>query len=597
MLTAVGQLLLDYALQLRDDVGPSVFFSDTRRAVKSEDDEPSRSTSSKQEATASLADPTLVAASDAEEVAQLTEADMMECHRRLQRLQRIRRLLQTAVEPSASSTAKEKDQESSPSSIVRHSKENEVQNYGETIRRNPVLTTMLRGLERMKQQLEGSSIATAPSGALTTAAGAPHPIQPLLLPVSLADGALSAFSRNVGIVFRRRPTGGGGTAGGTPVAVQPVPSSQSRSSAGKRTRDGDEASTPPVNHWAMLAMQQRKSRFALYTLRTALLPHVHRVCAPFYTSPAVRALAQLNAAAERFMLERVWCVHTKAHLLREAPSVARDVEESREALRESLKTLSSAQENAYVRDVSYVQFVCTDSGVLRVCIQHALFVDLTYDLRRRQWMVLGLHWNLHTTAAAASLTSSAVLNDMVSVTVPLTTLSSPGASCLLAPYQQLQPENNEALVAFLQTAFLQSGLSGGLRAANRLLCALVMDALALQLLHLQQTFFTGDALGRLVDVEVRPGTFVSVHLSLSEVMSAHAVTASTVSDVVHIKIGVRGGTVVMERVCGTSLSTRRVTLLLGTSSLIPPPDPASDPLPLIVLDMEALLWQSVSAGS
>ncbi|KPA84848.1 hypothetical protein ABB37_01316 [Leptomonas pyrrhocoris] len=620
IVTAVGRLLMDYALQLRDDVGPP--HRDAPHAViKTEDNDEGRS-SADDKGMGAFVDGS-VAATEAEVATQLTQADVAECRGRLQRLQRIHRtLLYSVGAPTLSNSNDGRDGSFVASQGVREEEDERMDDYSETIQRNSVLTKVLRRLERINQRFQGTSSVVASQFQPTMASLAdtdadiavnrnmadmasqetsrtPRTVEPLMTPVSLAEGALSAFSRNVGVVFRRRPAGG--VAAGAPAGA-PLEASRS-STNGKRAREGDEATKEPLNHWATLAAQQRKSRFALYTLRSALLPRVDLVCAPLYVSPAVRELAQLNAAAECFMLERAWCVHTKAHLLREAPSLAQDVEVHQQNLREALKNYPLARQEEYIRNVSYLRFVCADYGVLRLCVQHALFVDLTYDLKRKQWTLLALHWNLYTTAAGASLISSA-LTDTTTATSPAAaaalqgdSISFDSDSCRTSEvHQQLQPENKEALFAFLQKAFTQGGLSGGVQASNRLACAVVLDALATQLQHLQQFFFTGGSMARLIDVEVRPGTFISFHLTLPELLGAKHNTATPAGmDAVHVKVAVCGGTVMMERVRGTDLASRAVTLLLGASSLLPSQSSVVKGPARVVVDMEALLWQCLSA--
>ncbi|KPI86219.1 hypothetical protein ABL78_4732 [Leptomonas seymouri] len=615
IVASVGRLLMDYALQLLDDVGP-LHLDPAQEGTKVEDEAkgPARDDNKR-----ALFDDDNEASTDTGETAALTEADLAECRGRLQRLQRIHLILVHSVGASTLSSRGGPSGSPVTSQGIRESEEEVLaEDYSETIRRNSVLTKMLNRLECMHQLFQGTSGATtsqsqcmaatladtdtaANTNATVTVAQGPsqavRTIEPLLTPVSLAEGALSAFSRNVGIYFRRRPIGG--AAAGAPTAGQP---NAPRSPAScKRTRAEDEGATESLNHWAKLAAQQRKSRFALYTLRSALLPRVNHVCAPFYVSPAVLEMAQLNAAAERFMLERVWCVHTKAHLLREVPSVAQDVELHRQALREALKHWPPAQQEDHIRDVSYARFVCTDNGVLRFCVQNALLVDVSYDLKRRQWTLLGLHWSLYTTDAGASLIS-ATLADAVEMTATerlqrnFTAIGS--ASCAASEsYQKLQPQNEGALAAFLQKALTEGGLSGGVHAANRLVCAVVLDALATQLLRLQQSFFTGGSVGRFLDVEVRPGTFISFHLTLPELFCVYDTAAPAMADVVHVKITTCGGTVMMERVRGTDVATRSVTLLLGTSCLVPSRSSSLNDSSRLVIDMEALLWQCLSAES
>ncbi|CBZ29646.1 conserved hypothetical protein [Leishmania mexicana MHOM/GT/2001/U1103] len=634
--TAVGRLLTDYAVQLREDLGSTdasghVSFKsgwevEDGDLVKVED-----------EGSGSAADGAVETrhkvssrhATDADgEAAPLTEADVAECRRRLQRLQRVKHLL---VQFSGRADRRRVHTEAVKTSFLTSGRTAEADDEAdgacrvscEAVRQNPVLMLALRRFDRIAQgfqgtraagavaRVQGGDIREAGTAASASEAKKVSCIQPFLNLVPLAEGALSAFSRNVNIVFRRRPTAGG------------------TSATGKRPRDeaGDSAASPSAstavtpdthNYWDRLATQQRKRRFALYTARAALLPRVNAVCAPLYVSPAVQELAQLNSEAERLMLKRAWCVHTKAHLLREVPCVARDVAAYRVALREALQSFTESQQDAFLSDVVYAEFVCAEGGIVRVCVQHALFVDLTYDVRRRQWTLVALYWNIFTTGAGASLLTSQSALAVPLVQTPSAPPAAPttvGLAPLIAhssahgtvnsvlplpeaptpsPFARVVPQDREALQSFLRLAFAQEGLSGGLQAANRLVCAVVMDTLATQLQSLQQSFFTDGGLGGLVEVEVRPGTQISIHLSLSALFVSSAPMA-------HVKMTVTGGTVMFECVRGTDLSTRRVTLPLGTSSLVASAavgvNTATRKSSMAVVDMEAFLWQCVCASA
>ncbi|GET91595.1 hypothetical protein, conserved [Leishmania tarentolae] len=627
--TAVGRLLMDYAMQLREDLqSTDAMYSLSKtpwdvvdgNLVKAEEEGSSsaaRSTAQTQQTMGSLH----TADSD-DEAVPLTAADMAVCRQRLQRLQRVKNLLahfsgrvdhrgvhRGAVKTSfltSGRTAEAYGEEDSAYPVSC-----------ETVRKNPVLMLALRHFDRIAQGFQGATasaaVAKMQSGGLHEAgtdasvseAHKVNCIQPFLNPVPLAEGALKAFSRNVNIVFRRRPTTASSRATGKRPRDEP---SNSAASSSASTAVG----TGEPNYWDLLATQQRKRRFALYTARAALLPRVNAVCAPLYVSPAVQELAQLNAEAEGLMLKRAWCVHTKAHLLREVPWVARDVAAYRAALREALQSFTESQQDAFLIDVVYAEFVCADGGIVRVCVQHALFLDLTYDLRRRQWMLIGLQWNIFTTSAGASLLTSQTTLAVPQTQTPSASSASPDPlvshsstdgtvdsplppqeAYTPASFAKVVPQDREALHNFLQLAFAQDGLSGGLHAANRLVCAVMMDTFATQLQSLQQSFFTGGELGRLVEVEVRPGTLISFHLSLPDVFVPSA-------PMIHVKVTMTGGTVLLECVQGTDLSTRRVTLPLGTSSLVASTavgvNTATRQPSMAVVDMEAFLWQCVRAS-
>ncbi|KAG5494808.1 hypothetical protein JIQ42_02423 [Leishmania sp. Namibia] len=628
--TAVGRLLTDYVVQLRADLRSVDVPGDVslKACWNAEDGNLAKIEDGGSD---SAADSAVVAgykmgsrraAGAADETAPLTEADAAEYRQRLQRLQRVKNLLaQFSGQPNRHcGHTGNAGVSSHTSGSLAGADEDEGEAYRvscETVRQNPVLMLALRHFDGMLKRFQGAvtpvdvrkaeSIGLRGVGktASVSQANRASCIEPLLNPVPLAEGTLSAFSRNVNIVFRRRPN----------VVGTPATSKRPRDEAGDSAASSlaSTAAAPNLfNYWELLAAQQRKRRFALYTARSALLPRVNAVCAPLYVSPAVRELARLNMEAEHLMLKRAWCVHTKAHLLRELPSVARDVATRRVALREVLQSFAESQQDAFLTDVVYTDFVCTEGGIVRVCVQHALFVDLTYDVRRRQWALIALHWNLFTTSAGASLMGSQTALAVPHAEIPSAT---PGASATAAgspstthgtvnsaspspdvpnitSLVQVAPQDREALHTFLHVAFAQEGLSGGLHAANRLVCAVVMDTFATQLEILQQCFFTGSGLGRLVEVEVRPGTLISFHLSLPALFVPSA-------PVVHGKMTVAGGTVMLECVRGTDLSTRRVILPLGTSSLVTPAavgvSAAGRELSVVVVDMEALLWQSACA--
>lgn len=608
---AVGCLLADYVGQLRDDLR---FSDDTRDAVKllnSREDDVVRVKKEKEEeeedanlggapfgaaAAATTPAPTTgTPAADAEtldEAAPLTEADVAECRQRLQRMRRVHQLLVEFASTSTRQRTYGADGTAGGSALSSSDAGEQAAEVGavdvscDTVRCNPVLMLALRRFDSMVHRFQGTqtsspAVAVSQPGAAPTASFEEdtRAIQPFLTPVPLPEGALSAFSRNVSVVFRKRPASSATPGAGTPSTT---PSKRPREAATGAAPPSSSTAAEAANAWAALGAQQRKRRFALYTARTALLPRVDGVCAPLYVSPAVHELAQLNAEAERAMLVRAWCVHTKAHLLRELPSVARDVEAHQLALREALQSLPDSRRESLLADVSYIAVMHGDAGVVRVRVQNALVLDLTYDLRRRQWSLLALHWLLCTSSAAASLVA--------------TSLTSLGGSA--APSHDgnspvhVVPQDREALHGFLQRAFVQGGLSEGLQAAGRLVCAVVMDTFATQMLALQQSFFTGAGLGRLLELEVRPGTFVSFRLAVPSLFTSAAPTA-------HVRARVAGGTVLLECVWGTDLATRHVTLPLGTAALVPASGEARDgaAAPRVVVDAEAFLWQCVASSS
>ncbi|CAJ1991799.1 hypothetical protein conserved [Leishmania donovani] len=634
--TAVGRLLTDYAVQLREDLGSTdatggVSFKPGWEAedgdlVKVEGEGSDSAAGSAVETRHRTSSRHATDADD--EAAPLTEADTAECRQRLQRLQRVKHLL---AQYSGRAERRRVHAEAVKTSFLRSGSTAEADDEAdgacrvscETVRQNPVLMLALRRFDRIAQGFQGTTapaaVAKAQGGGLREAGTAASVsgtnkvnfIQPFLNPVPLAEGALSAFSRNVNIVFRRRPTAGGPPATGKRPRDEAVDSAASSWASTAVAPDAH-------NYWDLLATQQRRRRFSLYTARAALLPRVNAVCAPLYVSLAVQELAQLNSEAERFMLKRAWCVHTKARLLREVPWVARDVAAYRVALREALPGFTESQQDAFLIDVVYAEFVCAEGGIVRVCVQHALFLDLTYDVRRQQWTLVALHWNIFTTSAGASLLTSQSALAVPHAQTPSAPPAAPATAALApliahscahgtddsasplpeaptpASFVRIVPQDREALHRFLRLAFAQEGLSGGLHAANRLVCAVVMDTFATQLQSLQHSFFTGGGLGRLVEMEVRPGTLISFHLSLPELFVPSAPVA-------HVKMTVAGGTVMLECVRGTDLSTRRVKLPLGTSSLVASAtvgvNTATRRSSMTVVDMEALLWQCVCASA
>ncbi|CAM43069.2 conserved hypothetical protein [Leishmania braziliensis MHOM/BR/75/M2904] len=633
--TAVGRLLADYVVQLREDIQSIGMTGDVpsnagcgveEGSVVKVEDGGSGFAADSAAATHHMAGSRRTI-DTADEAVPLTEADVAEFRQRLQRLQRVKHLLvhfsARTDRRRAHTGVAEVSRLSSGSLATADPEEDDACGVScETLRQNPVLMIALRRFDRIVQCFQGT--AAPPVAVVQGQGGGLHEagthasvsetrnvccIQPLLILVPLAEGVLHAFSHNVNIVYRRRPN------------------AAATSAAGKRPRDeaSDSAASfsvstavapDPLNYWNLLATQQRKRRFALYTSRSALLPRVNAVCAPLYVSPAVQELAQLNSEAERFMLRRAWCVHTKAHLLREVPWVARDVAAYRVALREALQSFTESQQDAFLSGVVYVEFVCAEDGIVRVCVQHGLFLDLTYDVRRRQWVLIELHWNLFTTSAGASLVTSktalavphaqappvppaapttAALAPSIahgSVHVPAESTSPLSDASTPASFVQVVPHDREALRNFLKVAFAQDGLSGGLHAANRLVCAVVLDTFATQLRSLQESFFTGGGLGTLLEAEVRPGTQISLHISLPELFVSSAPVA-------HVKMTMVGGTVLLECVRGTDLSTRQVTLPLSTSSLVVSASPGTSTAargPLMpMVDMEAFLWKCVCA--
>lgn len=503
------------------------------------------------------------------DTASLGADDAAELMARLQRLKRVLRIISSGTtaplsrqhDATLSERAEDEDQWEGPV---------DASTYRATAANTALRLTMLR-LQKVRANFHGAEAC-----AVSTTTGGDDRIQhaavrPMARSISLAEGAWAAYGKNVGVVFRRRAEGGSGAA------------------REKRQREEGTvvagASSPALHICASLSQVQRKERFRVYTLRSALLPRVDAVCAPLFISPAIQELARLNSAAESAMAERAWRVSTRAQLLREFPSVVEDVVTHRRGLHEIVRDIPDAHRDALLLEKSYFCFSSTDEGVLRVSIQHGLILDLTYNNRQRRWCLLALHWNIWTTESAAALCSSSAVAE-----IDRDRLSSiPGEERdWLSCHTRVDPGQQSAMLGFLCKELETGGLSGGLRAANRLLCTVVMDLLAAQLRSLQTTFFV-DALQAAAAVEVRAGTFISCRLTPSLLIGRPGPIDAAA---VHLKISIGGGTVLLERMEGTDLLTRRVTALLSHSTC----PIGSSPLCCLVVDMESWLWSSITAA-
>ncbi|CCW60394.1 unnamed protein product [Phytomonas sp. EM1] len=355
-----------------------------------------------------------------------------------------------------------------------------------------------------------------------------------------------------------------------------------------------------------VSSSQRKQRFALYTGRVPLLPRLDALARGMaadsstfiYLSPALRQYAALNLSAERQMLQRAWRVTSKAQLLLQLPRLY----QAEEAYREQLRDISSRLGDSDGKSLldpdrhTYFQFVHVNEGVIRVGIQHGLFVDFTYNCAGGQWIVLKLHWNVWVPAASlwfsSSVSPEATEDSSGRIGAPLETTA--GASNVGVPADGcgihiVLPQRQDVMLRFIQKNLTKGGLESGLLAANHLLCTVVIDTLAKQARQLQEHFFVS-LLKAYFAVDIRPGSHLAVQLRLP--IANHQVqpddkNASAFLMNLH-KFYLTGGTVLLE---STTTSRNVVThgnsntqLLLSDASLV-------DRNKLLV-NLEQWLWES-----
>lgn len=381
-------------------------------------------------------------------------------------------------------------------------------------------------------------------------------------PMGLPEAVLEALSSNTRTVFRR--TG-----------------ASKRVSAGGVKRPRCAALTAAD---ATQMEEEKRQRFAIYAARTALLPRMYATAAGAqYVCPAVRDFAVANLNAERRLLRRSWCTHTKAHFLRDLPKLHGAVLRYRE---EMTTALSRSSRNNNQKAITYFRFPCHSDGVIRVLLQHGgLVMDLTYDPQKLGWRLLRLDWNLW--VPLCSMTSELV-------TAPVDTAWEPEcperiengdlAEMNGQHWRRVVPAYAKQMEQHIQKALQEGGLDEGCIAANRLLCTITMDVIVHQVRQLQQSFFVS-ALQGMFTADVRQGTHVALQLRVPTIL--HEGIASEGSPTCSkgtliMKFTLQGGSVLQERTW-SSVDDSRTTGVL-----------ADDHQPLadrVLVDVERWLWE------
>lgn len=592
-----------------------------------------------------------------EEIAALTE--------RAQRIIRVMRLVQRAVASAAARSAQLSQSYGADSETGGNARQLRTMTASRPDCGNCVTSLALRGLDRLVGALTGSTpslpSASPPSTSPTAVTGAVAvtEVRRIARPVSLPEAALEVLAMNTKVVFRRSTvssaaSAAGAAAGGDVRKVEKRPRGSGITTTTALAEVSSSSSSGVTGtEYEALSLEQRKARFALYAARTALLPRVDAAVPP-YVSPAVRTFAELNVAVEGRLLQRTWCVGTKARLLQELPKLYDAVQRYREDVQpflvEGTRSLSPSRWAPHVG--SFFDFLSYNDGVVRVAVQRGLLLDVTYDVVKRRWVLLQMQWALWTRCATTSsdlllfaqpftaekpeATTTTITTTADAVpdggeSSPSTSCSSDGANAEGA-LRRVVPNHQDAMVRFLQKRFDEDGFDGGCIAANRLLCTVVIDAVAHQLKSLKEDFFVGP-LRPLFDVEVRAGTHVACRfqqphrdppVSVSSVVSSTEPTAHSSSRashsagaVLHAKFSITGGTVVLERAWSTDASVLQHDLLL----LVPPAATAQQhnaeeamasvssggscrprisavsPSNRVCIDVEQWLWDGVGLGS
>ncbi|RNF05080.1 hypothetical protein TraAM80_04726 [Trypanosoma rangeli] len=435
----------------------------------------------------------------------------------------------------------------------------------ETIFRNSsaALTQFtLQALGQMSQELTGvpDIRAATPDVKLP-----PFGLHPICRPVSLAEAALELFARNTRVVSRR---------------------------VGKRERDADAARREPQQEVAVkgsvfssLAEKQREGRLALYTARTALFPRTVPLptlsikggeeTLPSFVPPAVRDFAALNVEAECEMLSAFYRVDAKAQLLRELPTLRSSIKHLQDSLHAAGVSLHCQCDEMHEGGTQpWLEFPSVSEGVIRISVRQSLLLDVTFDsVQGGQWRVLSLHWLLRAQTLPAILQKQTSSLCVCSGEDDMQLLSHGGAL-------RVQPAHNEATVRYL-TNCLETGLESGCMGALRVVNAVVMEVVQAQCKALREKFFVGPLVSSFM-LDVRPGTHVAFKLELPPTMG------SAQGGALHVKYKLYMGTIVVERRQGTDARMTQQSDLYADSLV------RLKPFPVVVVDVESLVWQLVS---
>eukprot|EP00796_Vickermania_ingenoplastis_P001554 gene1554-939_t len=391
--------------------------------------------------------------------------------------------------------------------------------------------------------------------------------RPLARPFSFPLATLMLLQRRTKVANRKTAQGG------SPSPAETLPSAVIRE---------------PVTR--AISRSHREQLVRVFTGRTPCFPELDQ--AGLLVSPARQVLSQLTVAAEGRLAENAWRLATRSQLLVEWERLTAMVRGWRTDLRQRLGAAADSEAAAHV----YVRLVASASGILRLHLQRGLMLDLTYDLWKREWRLLGLQWTL--------LTHTPSLLDDGAIWVP----EPPPSQPLL---HRLAPDHRDEMWRHVQQQLASGGLAAGVALANRLLLCVMLDALALQFRELQTNVFVGP-LESLLDVEVQPGTYMAYRFRPSPNFlrpegAAPGPGAERAQATLQARVYLHGGALLVQQHTGTDVTTERIrtiqkcspSLVLAVQEACEEEAVAAAQRPSVaeedglLLDAEQLLWNSL----
>lgn len=120
---------------------------------------------------------------------------------------------------------------------------------------------------------------------------------------------------------------------------------------------------------------------------------------------AKKTLSTLNMAAEARLAQRAWIVHTKAQLLFEWEPLAASVKAMQDewksllrgtSVRTPFPSTTTTPAISVSRDLPYFFWREVQQGIIRIDVQHALTMDITYDIWKGEWRLLQFEWSIFT---------------------------------------------------------------------------------------------------------------------------------------------------------------------------------------------------------
>ncbi|CAD2216143.1 hypothetical protein ADEAN_000360400 [Angomonas deanei] len=343
-----------------------------------------------------------------------------------------------------------------------------------------ILTTLME-LEDRLAGASGNATATTP-------------VKPVARSVTIEEATQETYRRNTQTLYKKQ----------APATA-------------KRFREDGSTPVPPTATHSL--EKQREARRGLYTAKyPAHFPALERQALHdkkqnlYYFSPAIQRFSQLNMNAKLLFLEAWTRSSTKTMLVRELHSLYTHLVLPG---RHVLATIPfSETEKTGHSEPYFFRFLHYNEGIVRLCVQDMLYVDLTFHVARKVWVVLRFHFHLSIPREA---TTEAIQGGEEWRVPPSCT--SPAASEGPLVAVRVPRDRTETMRVYLMKQFVSGGIEEGAAAATQLTNALLLDNIVSQLRAVRDKWFPpllyqGNAttIESLFRLHVRRGNYVSLQL-------------------------------------------------------------------------------------